>query len=221
MRGYEEFFEEIQMLVQCNTDTVMAVACRKAARDFFEQTQVWKYTALAIKEREGRSLYELSIPEETEVTGVRSMLRDGQLMTSEGIETVLSTATATGSPTQYYRQGLSLQLNKSPSDLKIIQPILILKPSYDSAGIEDDSYADRFRDTIISGSIGYLLAMPHKMWSMPQLAPMHFAKFNEGIIEARRETLGYTDGRPQEVEYPYSTREFTTTGRRGGNRGGY
>ena len=209
------------MLVQCNTDPVMAVACRKAARDFFEQTQVWKYTAPTIKERDGRSHYELSLPEETEIAGVVSMLRDGRLMTSEGIETVLSTATGSGTPTQYYRQGLSLQLNRSPSDLKIIQPILILKPSYDSTGIENDHFADRFRDVIMSGAIGYLLAMPHKMWSMPQHAPMHFAKFNEGVVEARRETLGYTDGRPQEVEYPYSAREFVTTGRRGGKRGGY
>lgn len=215
MRGYEEFFAEIQMLVECNTDPVMTAACRKAARDFFEQAQVWKYAAPVIKERTSRSSYELSIPEETEITGVVSIVRGSSYLTAEGLENIMSLTGASGTPTQYHRQGRVLMIDKSPTDLKTIQPILILKPSYDSTGIENEHFADRYRDAIVSGAIGYLLAMPHKMWSMPQLSPMHFAKFQDGVTEARREALGYTDGRPQEVEYPYSTREFSTTGRRG------
>lgn len=223
MRDFSELFPDVQMHVSCNTNTVILLACRNAARELFERTRVWVEECQSVKERIGKNKFELTIPEGTEIVGVHSMLRGTSQLASEGVTYVSSTANDNGTPTAFHRRGTELLLNKTVVNPSEIKPFLILKPSYDSDGIASDYLADKYRDIIISGAVAKLLAMPAKLWSAPALAPQHQYKFEEGLTQVEREAKGYNDGRPNTVEYPYAVRDFVTGGRNGRGRrnGGY
>lgn len=66
----------------------------------------------------------------------------------------------------------------------------------------DDILANKFREELIHGALGYLYAIPKKPWSDPGLATFHINAFNSGIPAARTAAAEeFQTGVPRKVKY--------------------
>lgn len=63
-----------------------------------------------------------------------------------------------------------------------------MKPALGATAM-DRQILDDFYDTIINGALAYLMFMPGKPWSAPDLAAVYSSTFHEGMDRARRQAI--------------------------------
>jgi hypothetical protein len=70
---------------------------------------------------------------------------------------------------------------------------VVLKPTITSSSASNFIMTD-FRDTIVNGAISRLLRMPDRDWSNFKTAAVHYAMFQEQLVEAEKRARKANEG---------------------------
>ena len=175
-------------------------------RHFCKETYAWRYEIPAItllpfiEQSPDTYLYELTIPEETEVLAVDELVyqhRPLQPKSPDWLdEEVPDWRERTGDP-RYYVQLSDRRVRFVPASDEV-QPVavtgkVILQPTRKAESFSDDLMV--YDQGIIHGTLARLLGMGKKPWSDPQRVQMCQVEYGEAISQAKHLSLkGYSQG---------------------------
>lgn len=118
--------------------------------------------------------------------------------------------TAVGEPEVFYMlNDMTIKVLPTPTDAdvgKVMKVKTAFVPALDATAIPKE-FIERFSETLIAGALFFLMSMPGKAWSNPQLAQMYKGAFDIGVDQARIE-----------VQMSYSPANMRVTSRRFGAR---
>lgn len=159
---------------------------RAAAIKFCRDTHVWEERLTDVYLVDGIDLYELAVPEESEVVAL--------VYAKQGDETLCPDINVFG----HMRFETVPSPDKGPVSVKVR-----LQPSRDAEGMPDRIGLD-YDEAIVSGAIAKLAAMPKKDWTALELVAHHGAKYLEGVAEARvRKARGNTERPLRVTPHPF------------------
>lgn len=184
----------------------------RAVREFCEETRAWR-TNINLTTTANVSTINLAslLPINTELVDVISMKNSGG-----GAPVVPRTYAwldentsdwrgETNDLANYYvlNGNNTLQLIPTPATTSsnLYNTRVAVKPTLDAATL-DDVLLNKYRETIISGTLGLLFMIPRKTWTDLQMAAYHSGRFNEDMKQARSEAADeFQTGVPRKVKY--------------------
>lgn len=165
-----------------NADIVSALG--KAADEFCERTKVWNHVTSSLAMSATVSDYTPSLPGKLE--HVWSLSVDGQeIDITHASHVSTNHLTDTGKPLQFaIIDDNSIRFYPIPDAAYHYVINCALKPGrFTAAGIEQFIH-DNYVESIVSGAIAELTAMPGKAWTNPELSAYHSNEFEKGIVKA-------------------------------------
>lgn len=154
------------------------------AADFFARTYLWRTDIDAIYLAPNQIEYDLD--SEAVVEDVISIVYDDRILDRTDLRFIpADRATETGDPRAFWMNAdRTIKVFPIPKASGRMRVTAILKPSRSATGVEDWIY-ETFADTIVSGTIGRVAAIPGKDWTSPDLATFHTALYERAITQAR------------------------------------
>jgi hypothetical protein len=161
---------------------------RRVAQVFFESTRAWRVMLPVTAVVADQQWITVAAGTGLELVRVEDAWYDGKplgIKTSDTLSAEHSGdwTTHTGTPTDIYQftpgvVGLyPIPLADADTGLKLH---LSVRPSDDATGV-DDEMAVKFREQILAGAKGRLMAYPDKPWSKPDTAMVHAMAFDSSI----------------------------------------
>jgi len=169
-------------------------------RHFCKETYYWQHDLPAITllpfngQAPGTYLYELDIPEGSEILGVKELLYEQRPMAMKSTqwldEEFPNWREQTGDP-RYYLMLSDRRVRFVPASDEV-QPIavtgtVILQPSRKAEDFGDDLL--QYDQGLVHGALFRLLAMANKPWSDPQRAQVCQIEYVEAISQAKHEAM--------------------------------
>jgi hypothetical protein len=157
------------------------VALRQAAIDFCSQSLVWKYSHPDITVAPGTASYNFAPPAQAVVHTVTYAEFEGSEIdchTGESGIQIYNWRNQTGTPEYVLGGATSLTLVPTPDVAGTLKLEVALKPSPAATGIDDDVF-NEYRDAVVHGALGRLMASPKKPYTALQLATYHQQLFTQ------------------------------------------
>lgn len=143
---------------------------RRSAIKFCRLTHVWVEELSPIVLVEGVKRYKLSVPEQTECLAVSDLRYENDQKVPLYAHVNIF--------------GL-LTFMEMPGNLAgRVKPRIVLSPLHDAPSIPDRIGFD-YREGIVAGALEFLVSMPNKNWSNPQMIPYYQSQFAESVNEAK------------------------------------
>lgn len=167
----------------CQVATMKTYLASTAA-DFFARTYLWRDTIDAIYLAPNQIEYDLDA--DAEVEDVLSVVYKGQPLQRTDLRLIPHERMGeTGDPQSYWAQAdKTIRLFPTPDERGKLSVVAVLKPSRTGTGVEDWVF-ETFAETIISGAIAQLAAIPNKDWTDVAMANAHLQRFSAAITQAR------------------------------------
>lgn len=173
------------------SDPVTEHAIKRAVIQFCNDSWIWNYLADPMDVNIGEPTYDLEPLPGTDITTVISVAYDTVPMQNKPIDWLNSTIPAwrtTRLTPKYFTQVNTDQIILAPVPESTIPGglsiILALQPDQRSSGFPKWIYS-QYVYSIAQGAIAYLMLMPDKAWSNPQLGVAYMQKFESAIADAR------------------------------------
>jgi len=168
------FFEDLAAKVAthispCPERTIVD-ALRDTIRDFCKSTRIWLYDCTPLEVAVESVRYPLDVPEQSTVIHLWGI--EGRKGKYEE------------SPDYYISHENELVFNelKSPRQATAL---VSLMPSLSSDSFPD-FINEYFQDYLVSGAVARLQMQPFRDWAEPNMAAVHYQKYEQGILEAKR-----------------------------------
>lgn len=179
MKPWSDFYDLLAPDVPGCPDAAKEQALRQAAIAFCEQSLAWKYAHPDIEIVIGQDEYPFDPPAGAVVhTVTYATFADNELnvMVDEYSMGIWDWRNQDGVP-QYVLGGpTSLRLVPAPNVEGTLKLEVILKPSPDAETIDDDVF-NEYREAIVHGALGRLMASPKKPYTDLQLSTYHMQQF--------------------------------------------
>ena len=152
--------------------------------DFFARTYLWRDQIDTIYATTGTVEYDLD--GEAVIEDVISVVLNETQLDRTDLRLVASqNLSQTGEPREFWvKADRSIVLFPTPEENVQLKVYAVLKPSRVATGVEDWIY-ETFADTIVSGAIAHLAAIPGKEWSDAAMAMNHKMMYERAITNAR------------------------------------
>jgi len=161
-----------------------------AAIAFADDTLVLREQLDTFSTVAGVQKYELDPPSQQFVSRVLSVVADGRVLTVASIHDVAPLDSPSGAPMTAFmtRNGSVYELNLHPTPDKVypVNVVVATRPARGATSLEDDLY-DRWCETVISGALARIHAIPNQPFSDPAIAQQQQALFMFGANKARME----------------------------------
>lgn len=176
MKTWADFYDYILPLVPGATFELVNLHLRNSAIEFLDETGVVDYIADPIVSVAGQSTYGINAAGADYFSArVKSATYDGDIIwpvTSDSLDAnVVEWRLREGEPTSYLMPyPTQIRLYPTPDvSGKVLQLELTLRPTRDSAGVEDYVF-ERYVESIVHGAVARLAAMPNKPWTNVEVA---------------------------------------------------
>lgn len=165
-------------------DAVIKTYMPIAAADFFARTYLWRDDIDAIYLAPNQIEYDLDA--DAEVEDVLAVVYKSQPLTRTDLRLIPAERRGeTGDPHTYWvHADKTIRVFPTPEERGTMTVTAVLKPSRTGTGVEDWIY-ETWADTLVSGTIARLCAIPEKSWTDTGLAGLHKSLFEKAIIDAR------------------------------------
>lgn len=186
------FLPEVLPLVVACSDTLATTAVRHSAVEFCERTTFWQETQDAVTVTGADFPYDLEAPSGARVIQVMSVAINGTPVAPVSMDeldtAVLNWRDSVGSNPAGYYQLSPYQMGLYPALNTSVEMVLraAYAPTRTAKAIEEFVYQVHV-ETISSGALYRLMAMPGQPWSNPELAAFYRSKFQQGVMDAQIE----------------------------------
>lgn len=195
MKPWSDFYDLLAPEVPNCPQAAQEQALRQAAIAFCEQSLAWKYTHPDITVAVGTDEYPYVPPPESVVHAITyASFADNEINVNvdENSMGIWDWRNQTGVPEFVLGGPSSLRLVPTPNAPGTLKLEVILKPSSDAEGIDDDIF-NEYREPIVHCALGKLMASPKKPYTDLQLSTYHMGQFfiktgGAGIRVARNYT---------------------------------
>lgn len=155
------------------------------ASDFFARTYLWREQIGAVFIAPNQIDYDLD-PDTGLVEDVISVVYNETPLTRTDLRLIGTEKLAeTGEPREFWVQADNgIRVFPTPEERTTLKVYAVLKPNRSGTGVEDWIY-ETFADTLVSGAIAHLAAIPGKDWSDAAMAMNHKMLYERAITNAR------------------------------------
>jgi hypothetical protein len=178
---WSDFFDLVIPDVPGCPFAAVEVALRQSAIDFCSQSLAWKYQHPDIAVTPPTASYNFVPPDQAVVHAVTyAAFNDNEIdcHTGETGIQIYDWRNQTGTPEYVLGGATALQLVPTPDVAGTLNLEVALKPSPTATGI-DDSMFNEYREAIVHGALGRLMASPKKPYTALQLATYHQSLFTQ------------------------------------------
>ena len=195
MKTWDNFYDFVAGDLPGCPFVAIDVALRQAAIDFCSQSLAWKYVHPDIAVTAGAPSYNFVPPDQAVVHAVTYAEFEGNEIdchTGESGIQIYDWRNQSGTPQYVLGGATSLSLVPTPDVAGTLKLEVALKPSPAAIGIDDDIF-NEYRDAMVHGAFGRLMASPKKPYTQLQLATYHQQQFTvltgqAGMRQARNYT---------------------------------
>lgn len=185
--SFREFVPYIQLAVQSCPVTSIINAVRDGAIAYCRASHVWKQDGFQVHVVAGTSQYEITAPDNTDVSEITLAKYDGDELDPLTEQQMKSKDDSDGSPYHYtFTEPLTLNVWPTPEvDLAnglVLE--LVLQPKYNTTQCPEFLLA-RHREAIVAKAKALLMMIPNKPWTDPGLAAINEAEFRRKSSGAR------------------------------------
>ena len=168
-------------------DLVIEAHLQDAAIEFCARSGIWRCDIDVDFTSRDVSDYEIDLPSCAALENILTLYLDGHALTPVSDRHFsLPSGRGTGKPGVYsIYQGAQIRFYPTPDKQYRFEGVGVLKPEIDASGLEDFIYQAHVR-AICYGAIAFLLIIPGKEWSNPELANYYLAHFHKEADEAWR-----------------------------------
>jgi hypothetical protein len=154
------------------------------ASDFFARTYLWRDQIDTIYATTGAVEYDLD--GEAVIEDVISVVLNETPLDRTDLRLVATQNLGqVGEPREFWMKAdRSIVIYPTPEERTVLKVYAVLKPSRTATGVEDWIY-ETFADTLVSGAIAHLAAIPGKDWSDAAMAMNHKMLYERAITNAR------------------------------------
>jgi len=154
------------------------------ASDFFARTYLWRDQINSISTTSGTVEYALS--GSAVIEDVISIVLNDTPLTRTDLRLIgAEKLSEVGEPREFWIEAdSSIRVFPTPDSVVSLTVYAVLKPSRAGTGVEDWIY-ETWADTLVSGAISHLAAIPGKDWSDAALAMNHKMLYERAITNAR------------------------------------
>lgn len=191
----DDLIPDLEAHIPDVTDTVYMYGLQYAVRKFFKDSEVWCVPIPFLNISANAIEFEIDTPSDTVLHAVPMVLVNGKQIKSAGFADIRAMQTRTGVPAFWYRQGTTLHLAPCPSTEFDLEILGVLVPIRESLEIDADEYLNKYSDALSALAASFILSMPNKPWSNNVSSRVFKGQYLEELVIARREALGYLDGR--------------------------
>jgi len=156
-------------------EKLMLLALRQAGRDFCKQSESWLYEFPAVNVVLGQTDYEYIAPYMANIHRVLWVkYNNSELSLDDYTFVEEKTLVLANSPTANITAGLEMKV--------------VLRPKISSEQIPS-WFLERYAEYITAGAKSYLMGMPSKPFSNPNLSTFYDKIYTDGISTAKREVI--------------------------------
>lgn len=171
-------------------------ALLNAAVEFCSRSLIWDEKQSIIPVTETSFPYVVPTPPHSVLAKVKAVHIDGIPLAPTSLEfldRLGNWESARGAPTAYlWINNAGLRVYPLPNNTCDMQLTVAYTPARNATVVEDFLYYV-WVDTLVSGALRKLMAMPGQLWSNPEGAAYHTNKFEQGVreasIDARRDMV--------------------------------
>lgn len=222
--SYDAFLPDILPFARNCPDPTIEAAIRLSVIEMCERTEIWQAELDPISAVANQWAYDLEPPSGTVIHSIISFLNEK----GEPLEAVSAPMLEyrypgwrekPSNPKYYVKQDEDGQvwLAPAPALAKVNAYLMrvVLKPSITSTSASNIIMTD-FRDCIINGAIARLLRMPDRDWSNYKTAAVHYAMFEQQLVEIEKRARKTNEGVVPVVSYggigakPYERKRYTS-----------
>ena len=179
MKLWSDFYNEtVPDLPGCPL-VMLSHAIRNAAILFCEQSRAWRYAHPDIAVMADQDEYPYDPPAETSVHEVcYAEFNDQEIswQTNEPRENVWNWRHQTGTPMYILGGPTTFSLIPKPNLEGTLKLVVVLKPSYNATGIDDDIF-NEYHEAIAHGAKARLMLSPRKPYTNAELSAYHMQQF--------------------------------------------
>lgn len=190
-------------LTNCPTDMILE-AIRTTCIMFCASTRYLRVELDPFNTVATNDEYNLSPPVDSAIAEILSLRINGRQLMPTTVN-ALEAETAdwklrSGTPTRYFQRGkATVVVNPVPANVYQVRAVVVVKPTQSSGGV-DERIFEEWKPAITSGVLAYLMAMPEKEWSNPNLSAYHGTLYSAAVVDARNQAdSGYSLTRPSRV----------------------
>lgn len=192
LKAWSEFLSDARLHLPDCPEPVIEHHLRKAAIELCARSKRLRVGLPAFSTEAETAAYVLDPGEGLGIVEIITASVDGDPI-DPAIESEIASISGwqdeTGTPDQYFMiDDATVRLWKTPDAAYSVKIAVAVKPSLDATGVET-WFADRYRNSIVSGALALLMAIPEKRWSNPTLALYHGGLFEAGVTAATAEAI--------------------------------
>lgn len=190
---YSLWLPSVQVNVPGCPRPMVIEAIRSKVIEFCQKTRFWRaeldgfYTVADDEE------YEIDVPSDSTIADILVIkVNNNELVpkTQDEVEELYSPGSdwreSSGVPDCFFLRDTSTAVFVPIPDAAYpVRITVALKPTQASQGVEEIIFEEH-KDTIMHGALAYLMQMPEKTWSNPNLSIFHDGKFTAEIPKAKR-----------------------------------
>lgn len=202
--SFSELFPEVLAVAPSCPDPTIVRALRNATRELCKEAKCYRYTIENETVQADESEFEFYVPDDTVMVSPIELTINGLPLLPTSIQLLNQDdsdwRTASGAPKEYIRtwdQMGVIRLYPIPEETYTtvgLRGQVALKPTR-TATVIDETFLDRFEETIIHGALSKLLMIEGKRWYSPQQGQYHEFKFTDYKESAKR--LANSDDMPK------------------------
>lgn len=194
--NYSDLLPEVlPSLAADPSDPVTEHAIKRAVIQFCSDSWIWRWVADPINSIAGESTYDLEPDSGADIAAVLRVSYDGLKLenkTFDWLDQEIPGWQATSASPKYFTQVDTEQIILAPvpesSVSNAISLTLALQPSQSSTTFPKWIYT-QYGYQLAQGAMSYLMLMPDKGWSNPQIGAAYMATFQAAIASARADAL--------------------------------
>jgi len=174
-------------------------AIRSKVIEFCQKTRFWRAELDGFYTITDDEEYEIDVPSDSTVADILVIkVNNNELTpkTQDEVEELYSPSSdwreSSGIPRYFFLRNPSIAVFVPiPNAAYPIRITVALKPTQAAQGV-DEIIFEEHKDTIVHGVLAYLMQMPEKTWSNPNLSVFHDGKFESESLKAKRKAAhGY------------------------------
>lgn len=193
---YSAFYSDVlPHLAADPSEPVLDNALRNTAIEFFRESWAWREYADPISVEANTATYDVELPPGSDIVTVLSVTLDGRPLdpsTADDLDRIRPRwMTETGVPKQFTMTNSRQVILAPVPDLNYVDGLVMwfaLMPTRTASSIPDWA-ANLYWDSIVAGTMAYLMEMPKRPWSDEKEGPRRRRAFNAAIASARESAV--------------------------------
>lgn len=186
---YSQWLPSIQVNVPGCPRAMVIEAIRSKAIEFCDRSRFWRkeldgfYTVADDEE------YDIETPVETAIADILLIKVDGHELSPKTQDEIEADNNewrdSSGRPDVFFlRDTKTAVFVPIPDSQYAVRVLVALKPTQAAQGV-DEIVFEEHKDTIMHGALAYLMQMPEKTWTNPNLSIFHQGKYDEAVTKAK------------------------------------